>query len=209
MNRYEITLADGYGREVERLIVKANNLRLALGAAEQALTVRDSGHGQHVVSASVDLLGSLVGPDVDELPGGSVTCSWCGAVIGWEGERPTDCLRCGRDLVEAEALRTMHDAAIAQVAEDLRGLDLDAAERLAAAEDGSCGPMEAFSCEVDESAGLREITTRPDVARAERLAAELRREVEWQAARDEGRWPPSNLDETLHGLGDFDGGEEL
>jgi hypothetical protein len=56
-NRYEITLADGYGRELDRLVVQARNLRLALLVSEAVLRGRRAGHGQDAVSASVELLG--------------------------------------------------------------------------------------------------------------------------------------------------------
>ena len=29
---------------------------------------------------------------------GSFSCPHCGAVVHWEGEPPSDCLRCGEDL---------------------------------------------------------------------------------------------------------------
>jgi hypothetical protein len=58
-NRYEIVLADGYGSELDRLVVQATNLRLALLVSEAALRRRRAGHGQEAVSASVELLGRL------------------------------------------------------------------------------------------------------------------------------------------------------
>jgi len=47
----------------------------------------------------------LVGWEDDQDPGspereeeGSFSCPHCGAVVHWEGEPPSDCLRCGEDL---------------------------------------------------------------------------------------------------------------
>lgn len=123
-NRYEITLADGYGRELDRLVVQAHNLRLALLVSEAVLRGRRAGHGQDAVSASVELLGAYM----DELPPasrvegfggvplgalepspepeleGNVTCARCGAVFAWAGELPDTCLRCGRRLEESRVI---------------------------------------------------------------------------------------------------------
>lgn len=38
------------------------------------------------------------GEATEVLPEGSVECWNCGAIIAWEGEPPTDCIRCGEAL---------------------------------------------------------------------------------------------------------------
>jgi hypothetical protein len=58
MARYEITLADGYGRELDKLVVTAQNLRLALLVSEATLRGRSTGDSPRAVSASVELLGT-------------------------------------------------------------------------------------------------------------------------------------------------------
>ena len=58
MNRYEIVLANGYGRELHRETVGASELRLAL-LVSSALLERHP----EAVSASVELLGELGEPD--------------------------------------------------------------------------------------------------------------------------------------------------
>ena len=57
MNRYEIILANGYGRELHRETVEASELRLALLISSALL----EGHPE-AVSASVELLGELGQP---------------------------------------------------------------------------------------------------------------------------------------------------
>jgi hypothetical protein len=67
MPRYEITFADGYGREIDRMVVTANSLALALTVSGDVLAdaVRD---GTRAVSASVELMGSY-SCEVDESAG--------------------------------------------------------------------------------------------------------------------------------------------
>lgn len=126
MSRYVVSLEDGFGRETDRLIVTANNLRLALAAAEQALTVRDSGHGERAVAASVELLGEYeddrarLEQQVEEL-------------------RVRLC-----NLTADPAGRTMILAGVAS------GFGFDLAPRFGG------GVTIPYACEVDESAGLRE-----------------------------------------------------
>lgn len=181
MNRYLITLENGYGRELHREEVSAASLRLALLVSEQVLLGQAEREGE-AVSASVELVGSYA-----EVPEGSTPCL-CGAVTHWQGEPAETCLRCGRSLVEQSASRY---APYRCQPDESAGM---AEEAAAGREIGSCGPRDAFS-------ELRPITTMPDVARMERLAAALREEA---AAFD-----PREADEYGRGLGEIDGGEEL
>lgn len=67
MARYEITFADGYGREIDRMVLEAPNMAGALGVSADLISeaVRD---GHQAVSASVELLGSYA-CEVDESAG--------------------------------------------------------------------------------------------------------------------------------------------
>lgn len=138
MARYEITMANGYGREIDTMVVQAPSMAVALTLSGNLLLTGAVRDGEQAVSATVELLGVY---------------------------------ECELHSVRAELHNVGPDKAILH--EDAGLLDLEAPE-----------PVE-----------------RPDVARAERLAAELRGEVE-------GWRPGEHLDETLTGLGDFDGGGE-
>jgi hypothetical protein len=67
MARYEITFADGYGREIDRMAVTAASMAQALTVSGDLLlnAVRD---GEHAVSASVEELG-VYACEVDESAG--------------------------------------------------------------------------------------------------------------------------------------------
>jgi hypothetical protein len=230
VNRYEITLADGYRREIERLEVGAANLRLALLQSERLLRLRDSGHGQRAVSASIELLGAYAWEvdEVDESAGMRERAlaeletelqspGFAAAVTGLdetlkalEPELPQGSSTCVCGAVthwqgeEAdECLRCGRELQPSLIPSG----------RPAGPEIGSCGSTGASKEWSAWSVGRLEGALAAEVAidsrfrteRARGIIAELQRRYASEAAA----YDPRDRDEYGHGLGEIDGGEEL